>query len=97
MPYISSSLTAVLLHQGISAVIHVASPFFRSVDDPRKDLLDPARQGTVKVLEACLKQGVRRVVVTGSIAAVIDPTKGGKLHNHCYRQFVMTLSSRCLA
>ncbi|KAG7441659.1 NAD(P)-binding protein [Guyanagaster necrorhizus] len=61
--------------QGISAVIHVVSPFFRSVDDPEKDLLDPARQGTVKVLEACLKHGVRRVIVTGSIAAVVDPTK----------------------
>ncbi|KAG7448805.1 NAD(P)-binding protein [Guyanagaster necrorhizus] len=63
--------------KGISAVIHVASPFIRSVDDPKKDLLDPARQGTLKVLEACLKHGVRRVIVTGSIAAVIDPTKGG--------------------
>ncbi|KAK0449854.1 uncharacterized protein EV420DRAFT_1646850 [Desarmillaria tabescens] len=73
------TLTAILLHLGISAVIHVASPFFRSVNDPRKDLLDPARQGTVKVLEACLKHGVQRVVVTGSIAAVIDSAKGGKL------------------
>ncbi|KAK0470563.1 hypothetical protein IW261DRAFT_1008152 [Armillaria novae-zelandiae] len=70
--------------KGISAVIHVASPFFRSVNDPRKDLLDPARQGTVKVLEACLKQGVRRVVVTGSIAAVIDPTKGGVWRDYTY-------------
>ncbi|KAK0220386.1 hypothetical protein IW262DRAFT_1297461 [Armillaria fumosa] len=70
--------------KGISAVIHVASPFIRSVNDPRKDLLDPARQGTVKVLEACLKQGVQRVVVTGSIAAVIDPTKGGVWRDYTY-------------
>ncbi|KAK0494612.1 hypothetical protein EDD18DRAFT_1400859 [Armillaria luteobubalina] len=70
--------------KGISAVIHVASPFIRSVNDPRKDLLDPARQGTVKVLEACLKQGVRRVVVTGSIAAVIDPAKGGIWRDYAY-------------
>ncbi|KAK0203468.1 hypothetical protein DFS33DRAFT_1430383 [Desarmillaria ectypa] len=72
--------------KGISAVVHVASPFFRSVNDPKKDLLDPARQGTVEILEACLKHGVRRVVVTGSIAAVVDPTKGGVCRDYTYTE-----------
>ena len=32
-------------------VFHTASPFVRSVKDPQKDLVDPAKKGTRNVLE----------------------------------------------
>ncbi len=56
---------------GCAVVFHTASPFTRAVDDPRKDLLDPAKSGTRNVLgEARRTPTVRRVVLTSSVAAV---------------------------
>ena len=47
------------------AVIHVASPFFLTTDDPRHDLIDPAVNGTRNILGAAAKSpSVRRVVLT---------------------------------
>jgi len=40
--------------------------------DPQKDLVEPAVKGTLTVLQSAKKAGVRRVVVTSSIAAVTD-------------------------
>jgi len=54
-------------------VIHTASPFFfTGVTDPDKQLLQPALQGTLNVLESVKKTGkdVKRVVLTSSMAAV---------------------------
>lgn len=57
--------------QGCSAVMHIASPFKINVEDPQKDLLDPALRGTLNVLSAATKSGtVRKVVLTSSVAAV---------------------------
>ncbi|KAH9296101.1 hypothetical protein KI387_039689, partial [Taxus chinensis] len=52
-------------------VFHTASPFYFGVQDPQAELLDPAVQGTLNVLDACNKtSSVKRVVVTSSVAAV---------------------------
>lgn len=56
---------------GSSGVIHTASPFPASVPKSEDDLIRPAREGTMRVLDAARKAGVRRVVLTSSIAAVI--------------------------
>lgn len=57
------------------AVIHSASPFhFRSTDH-KKEMLEPAINGTVGILKA-IKQhapSVKKVVITSSIAAVMNP------------------------
>ncbi|MEV4536478.1 NAD-dependent epimerase/dehydratase family protein [Asanoa sp. NPDC049518] len=51
-------------------VLHVASPFpGRPPRDP-DDLLRPARDGTIRVLAAADRAGVRRVVVTSSTSAI---------------------------
>lgn len=52
-------------------VYHTASPFVRTVKDPQKDLVDPAKKGTRNVLESANRtQTVKRVVVTSSCAAI---------------------------
>jgi dihydroflavonol-4-reductase len=58
---------------GCEYVLHTASPYALDVKDPQKDLVDPAVRGTRAVLEACKAAGgVRRVVVTSSMAAITD-------------------------
>ena len=52
-------------------VYHTASPFFTDVQDPQKDLIEPAVQGTTNVLQTAeAVESVRRVVVTSSCAAI---------------------------
>ena len=56
-------------------VFHTASPFFGGSSDPQKDLIDPALLGTTNVMNSCAKTlvddgGVKKVVVTSSMAAV---------------------------
>ena len=55
---------------GCTYVLHIASPF-QSVS-PKNDaeLVQPARDGTLRVLAAAREAGVRRVVMTSSTAAV---------------------------
>lgn len=62
----------------VSGVIHTASPFVFAVEDNEKDLLDPAIKGTTRVLEAVAAHApqVKRVVVTSSFAAILDPMQG---------------------
>lgn len=57
--------------QGCTVVFHTASPFTVAVDNPQKDLIEPAQLGTRNVLEqANQAESVRRVVVTSSCAAI---------------------------
>jgi dihydroflavonol-4-reductase len=59
--------------RGCAAVFHTASPYVIQVDNPQRDLVDPAVSGTLDVLRACVKAGdVSRVVLTSSMAAVTD-------------------------
>ena len=59
--------------RGCAVVFHTASPYIIQVDDPQRDLVDPAVNGTLGVLRACTKASeVLRVVLTSSMAAVTD-------------------------
>ncbi|RAH42905.1 SDR family oxidoreductase [Aspergillus brunneoviolaceus CBS 621.78] len=64
--------------QNVCGVIHTASPFSLTVSDNETDLLQPAIQGTLNVLDAVSAHGptVRRVVFTSSFAANLDLTQG---------------------
>eukprot|EP00746_Dinoflagellata_sp_MGD_P084167 gnl/MRDRNA2_/MRDRNA2_33433_c0_seq1.p1 gnl/MRDRNA2_/MRDRNA2_33433_c0~~gnl/MRDRNA2_/MRDRNA2_33433_c0_seq1.p1 ORF type:complete len:314 (+),score=67.66 gnl/MRDRNA2_/MRDRNA2_33433_c0_seq1:35-943(+) len=60
--------------KGCVGVFHTASPFTFKTDDPMKDLVVPAVEGTKGCLEACEKAGsVRRVIVTSSFATIFNP------------------------
>lgn len=56
---------------GVSHVLHTASPFPARLPADEADLIGPARDGTLRVLQAAHLAGVRRVVLTSSVAAVI--------------------------
>lgn len=57
--------------KGCELVYHTASPFVIDVNDPQKDLIDPAVKGTENVLETANQtSSVKRVVVTSSCAAI---------------------------
>ena len=59
--------------RGCAVVFHTASPYVIQVDDPQRDLVDPAVNGTLGVLRACnAAPDVMRVVLTSSMAAVTD-------------------------
>ena len=59
--------------QGCDGVFHTASPYSMNVEDPDRDLVQPAIRGTVTVLESCVKEpSVKRVVLTSSMAAIQD-------------------------
>jgi dihydroflavonol-4-reductase len=55
---------------GCDYVLHVASPFPSKQPKDPDELIVPAREGTFRVLRAALDAGVKRVVVTSSIAAI---------------------------
>ncbi|GAA5899521.1 hypothetical protein JCM6882_001139 [Rhodosporidiobolus microsporus] len=60
--------------KGVDAVLHTASPFHFRVQDPHKDLINPAVQGTLGALRSAKKEGgVKRIVITSSFAAVVNP------------------------
>ncbi|MED7818483.1 MULTISPECIES: NAD-dependent epimerase/dehydratase family protein [unclassified Francisella] len=62
--------------EGCSIVFHTASPFKLNVNDPQKDLIDPAKFGTHNVLSQASKtSSVRRVVLTSSCAAIFSDNK----------------------
>lgn len=54
---------------GCNYVLHTASPFPAGLPKHENDLILPARDGTLRVLQAAHKAKVKRVVLTSSIAA----------------------------
>lgn len=57
--------------QGCEVVFHTASPFTLDVDNPVKELIEPAEKGTANVLTQATKTpSVKKVVVTSSCAAI---------------------------
>lgn len=62
--------------EGCELVFHTASPFSTTVDNPQKQLIEPAVKGTQNVLEQANKTtSVKRVVLTSSCAAIYTDAK----------------------
>jgi dihydroflavonol-4-reductase len=62
---------------GCDYVVHVASPFPSETPKSDDEVVRPAVDGTLRVLRAAATAGVRRVVLTSSIAAVAYGHVGG--------------------
>jgi len=58
---------------GCQYVLHVASPLGGGTPGERNSLIAPARDGTLRVLRAAAKAGVKRVVMTSAAAAARPP------------------------
>lgn len=58
---------------GIDYVLHVASPLPTGAMPDREALVPPARDGTLRVLHAAVKAGVKRVVMTSAAATTRQP------------------------
>lgn len=56
--------------KGVGFVQHIASPFPRTLPKDENDLIIPAKNGTLNVLKAAARNGVKRLVLTSSTGAV---------------------------
>jgi dihydroflavonol-4-reductase len=63
---------------GCDYVLHVASPVAASEPRNPDELIVPARDGTRRALAAALKAGVKRVVLTSSVAATTPHVGAGE-------------------
>lgn len=80
----TSDLTAALA--GVTYVLHIASPYTFKVTNGEEELLKPAINGTLNVLRAAKQEAVQRVVVTSSLAAVMNRSKGGPWRDYEYTE-----------
>lgn len=58
------------LTKNMDYVQHIASPFPRRLPENENDLIAPAKNGTLNILKSAADNGVKRVVMTSSLAAV---------------------------
>lgn len=76
---------AVKAEPGFDYIIHTASPFHFHPEDIVKDIIEPAIQGTLSIVQAAQKNAptVKRIVFTGSLSSVADcavlPGPAGKV------------------
>ena len=63
---------------GCTYVIHVASPFVLAEPKDENELIAPALEGTKRVVRAAQRAGVRRLVLTSSIVAMIAGKDSGR-------------------
>lgn len=56
---------------GCRYVMHIASPIPAVLPRDHDELIRPAREGTLRVLRAAKAHGVKRVVMTSSVAAIV--------------------------
>lgn len=63
--------------QGCDYVLHVASPLGVAEPKDPNELIVPARDGALRALNAAIKAGAKRVVMTSSVAATSPPDGTG--------------------
>ncbi|KAE8382328.1 hypothetical protein BDV26DRAFT_299714 [Aspergillus bertholletiae] len=80
VPDVSSAKAFDEVIQGVTGVIHTATPFQLIVKDKERDLLRPAIEGTINLLRSIKRNAslVRRVVHTSSFADMLDMSKGDR-------------------
>lgn len=70
------------LTKNMDYVQHVASPFPRDLPKHEDDLIIPAKQGTLNILQASIANKVKRVVMVSSIAAVVYGKSKSEMTRH---------------
>lgn len=67
--------------QGVTALVHTASPFPIAQPKDPAVVIRPAVEGTERVLKAAAAAGVTRVVLTSSVVAVLNESKPDTLQD----------------
>ena len=80
----SASISAAI--KGATYVIHTASPLTLKKPKSEMDLINPAVNGTKAVMEACHAHKVKKVVITSSIAAIVDPSPADKPKDNVFTE-----------
>ena len=62
--------------EGCDYVLHVASPFVTSQPKNENELIKPAVEGTQRALKSAKKAGIKRMVLTSSMVAMIGGARG---------------------
>ncbi|MFT3722844.1 MAG: aldehyde reductase [Hyphomonadaceae bacterium] len=62
--------------KGVDYVLHVASPLGTGNEKGKDAFVGPAREGTLRVLRAAVKAGVKRIVLTSSCGAATPVVMG---------------------
>jgi nucleoside-diphosphate-sugar epimerase len=62
--------------QGCNYVLHIASPYLAENPKNENEMIIPARDGTLRVLKAAQREGVKRVVMLSSIVAISSGHEG---------------------
>ena len=57
--------------EGVSYILHVASPIPGTTKLSEDDMVLPAKNGMIAILEACEKYKVKKIVVTSSLATIL--------------------------
>jgi dihydroflavonol-4-reductase len=63
---------------GCEYIVHVASPIPNEQPKDEMDVITPAVEGTIGMLEACVGSDVKKLIVTGSCVSIFDFTKGDR-------------------
>jgi nucleoside-diphosphate-sugar epimerase len=62
--------------EGCEFVLHLASPFPAESPKNEDEVIQPAVEGTIGIMEACVGSDVKRIVTTSSCAAILDYSDG---------------------
>ncbi len=68
--------------QGCDFVLHIASPYVMKEPKNEDEMIKPAVEGTLRALTAAKKAGVKRVVLTSSLVAMMGKVNGFNTLNH---------------
>ena len=66
---------------GCDFLMHVASPFAIANPKDPADMISPAVDGSLRALRAAKKAGIRRVILTSSIVAMMGSMKVGRFNS----------------
>ena len=67
--------------KGCDAIFHVASPVPTIQPKTPADVIEPAKQGTLNVLEAAASHGINRVVLTSSVTTILRGITEDKVYS----------------
>ena len=77
---------------GAELLLHTASPFPMQQPDDPEEVIRPAREGTLRVLQAATRAGVKRAAITSSTVAILYGS--GLPKDHVYSEANFTDETR---